>query len=164
MGTMLLNVAEGSGGLGVVVRVPGLVKPPSLVSSAVEALLLLPVEMQDMPRLDTDLSALSSTGELVLDECNALVRRDCWRSYRGGVAFEKEALKDSCSFKAEGRGVGFESGGSSTSARMSSSADRAEAVLGGTIETDRLSGIPTWLRSFGVMALGPVARDSATRV
>jgi hypothetical protein len=54
MGTMLLNMAEGSGGLGVLVRVPGLVKPPSLVSSAVEALLLLPVEMQDMPRLGTD--------------------------------------------------------------------------------------------------------------
>jgi hypothetical protein len=49
-GTMLRKVEEGGGGLGVLVRDTGLVKPPSLVNSAVVTLLLLHVETVDIPR------------------------------------------------------------------------------------------------------------------
>ena len=130
IGTMLRNVDKGSGGLGVLVLVPGLVRPPSLVSSAVEALLLLHVETHDIPRLGPEISARSSVGELVF-ECNALVKSDSLRAQREGVAFEKNALKDSWSFRPEGRGVRSKSGGSSTSAKISSSAEMVDAVLVG---------------------------------
>ena len=77
------NVDEGGGGLGVLVRDTGLVKPPSLVNSAVVALVLLQVEIVDMPRMGL-WSDCSSTGELALElACNAVVRSDCWRSQRG---------------------------------------------------------------------------------
>ena len=49
-GSMVWIIVEGSGGLGVHVLVPGLVKPPSLVKSAVETVLALHVEMHDSPR------------------------------------------------------------------------------------------------------------------
>lgn len=49
-GSMVWIIVEGSGGLGVHVLVPGLVKPPSLVKSAVETVLALHVEIQDSPR------------------------------------------------------------------------------------------------------------------
>ena len=65
IGTILWKVEGGSGGLGVHALVPGLVKPPSLVSSAVDALLLLQVDAQDMPRRKVVDSADSSIGELV---------------------------------------------------------------------------------------------------
>ena len=115
----------GSGGLGVLVRVPGLVMSPSLVSSAVDALLLLQVEVQDMPR------GTSSTGEESV-ECRAVDRSEVWRSQRG-ACFAKEPLKESCSLRAEGRGVRCKSGGSSTSANMSSSEDMAGAALVGML-------------------------------
>lgn len=74
------NVVEGNGGLGVLVRVPGLVKPPSLVSSVVDVvLLLLQVEAQESP-LDNVLDSVrSSVGELALEDCNALVKSDSLR-------------------------------------------------------------------------------------
>jgi hypothetical protein len=75
------NVVDGRGGLGVFVRVPGLVKSPSLVSSAVDAvLLLLHVEADDNPLdsvVDTGLD--SSTGDSGPEEFNALVRSDSLR-------------------------------------------------------------------------------------
>ena len=81
IGAMLRNVVDGSGGLGVLVRVPGLVKPPSLVSSAVDAvLLLLHVEADDNPLdsvVDTGLD--SSTGDPGPEEVKALVRSDSLR-------------------------------------------------------------------------------------
>lgn len=112
------------------VRVPGLVKPPSLVSSAADMLLLLQVEALDKPRRKDAVSASSSTGELVL-ECSAWVRSDSLRSHCEGLVFEKEALKESCSFSAEGLGVHSKSGGSSTSANNSSSIDITDAELVG---------------------------------
>jgi len=81
IGAMLRNVVDGSGGLGVLVRVPGLVKPPSLVSSAVDAvLLLLHVEANDNP-LDSVLdSGLDSpTGDPSPEEFKAPVRSDSSR-------------------------------------------------------------------------------------
>lgn len=84
----------GGGGLGVLVRVPGLVKPPSLVSSAADRLLLLQVEAHDKPRRRPPVSASSSTGEL-LDECSAVVKRDSFRSDAESVVLEKDALKES---------------------------------------------------------------------
>ena len=80
---MLWNVDEGGGGLGVLVRDTGLVKPPSLVSSAVVMLLLLHVETVDIPRVGL-LSDCSSTGELAFElACSAVVKSDCCRSQRG---------------------------------------------------------------------------------
>ena len=80
---MRWNVAEGSGGLGVLVRVPGLVKSPSLVNSAVVQLLLLHVETHDIPRTGL-LWFCSSTGELVFEfDLSADVRRDSLRSKIG---------------------------------------------------------------------------------
>lgn len=81
IGNMKLKVEAGRGGLGVFARVPGLVKPPSLVNSAVETLLLL---QTDMPR--TGLLYCSSMGEAALEfdcNCRAEVRRDCCWSQRG---------------------------------------------------------------------------------
>lgn len=90
---MLGNLAEGSGGLGVLVRVPGLVTSPSLVNSAVVPLLLLHVEMQDSPRLGL-LSERSSTGELAFEvDLSALVRRDSLRS-QTGFDLEKDAVEE----------------------------------------------------------------------
>jgi hypothetical protein len=82
VGNMLWNAAEGSGGLGVQGRVPGLVKPPSLVRSAVP-LLLLHVETHDMPRAGLA-SECSSTGEVVFEpDLSAEVSSDSFRSKRG---------------------------------------------------------------------------------
>jgi len=66
IGIMVLNTDEGGGGLGVLARETGLVKPPSLVRSAVVTLLLLHMDAVDMPRAGL-LSECSSTGELVLE-------------------------------------------------------------------------------------------------
>lgn len=80
---MPLKVAEGGGGLGVLVRDTGLVKPPSLVNSAVVALVQLHVETVDMPRTGLS-SECSSTGELAVELAwSAVVKRDCCRSHRG---------------------------------------------------------------------------------
>jgi hypothetical protein len=74
---MVRNVDEGGGGLGVLVRETGLVKPPSLVNSAVVTLLLLHVDTVDIPRIGL-LSDCSSTGELAFElACRALVKSDC---------------------------------------------------------------------------------------
>jgi hypothetical protein len=82
MGNMAWKAAEGRGGLGVQGRVPGLVKPPSLVRSAVP-LLLLHVETHDMPRTGLA-SEWSSTGELALEpDLSAEVRSDAFRSITG---------------------------------------------------------------------------------
>jgi len=63
-------------------RVPGLVKPPSLVRSVVP-LLLLHVEMHDMPRTGLASDRLS-TGELVVDpDLRAEVSSDSLRSQTG---------------------------------------------------------------------------------
>lgn len=81
IGAMPRNVVDGSGGLGVLDRVPGLVKPPSLVSSAVDAvLLLLRVEADDNP-LDSvvDFGLDSSTGDPGPEEFKAFVRSDSLR-------------------------------------------------------------------------------------
>jgi hypothetical protein len=94
-GNMVWIMVEGSGGLGVQVRVPGLVKPPSLVRSAVEIVLLLHVEMHDRPR-GGSLSECSSTGELVFEaDCRAEVRRDVLRSMIGFEILVKDDL-DEC--------------------------------------------------------------------
>ena len=80
IGAMLGNVVDGSGGLGVLVRVPGVVKPPSLVSSAVDAvLLLLHVEADDNPLDSVDFGLDSSTGDPDPEEFKALVRSDSLR-------------------------------------------------------------------------------------
>lgn len=64
-------------------RDTGLVKPPSLVNSAVVMLLLLHVEIVDIPRIGL-WSDCSSTGELAFElACKAVVRSDCCRSQRG---------------------------------------------------------------------------------
>lgn len=121
---MLWNTDEGGGGLGVLVRDTGLVKPPSLVRSAVVTLLLLQVEPVDIPRRGL-LMACSSTGELPLElACNALVRSDCCRSLRG---FDLEKV---VAIWSNGKGLGrWGSGGSSRSATISSS----EAMAGGAV-------------------------------
>jgi hypothetical protein len=109
-------------------RVPGLVRPPSLVSSAVEMLVLLHIETHDMPRAGL---CWSSTGELTLEvDCRAVVKSDSFRSMRG-FDLEKEACEEWRMVKGEGRGARPGSGGSSTSAGSSSSAvmDRG-SVLG----------------------------------
>jgi hypothetical protein len=80
---MARNVDGGGGGLGVLVRDTGLVKPPSLVKSAVVTLLLLHVETVDIPRIGL-LSDCSSTGEVAAElACSAVVKSDCCRSSRG---------------------------------------------------------------------------------
>lgn len=125
----------GRGGLGVLVRVPGLVKPPSLVSSAVVALLLLQVDMQDIPRR-REVESCSSSAEALVSECRALVRRDAFRSVGGGEALVKGVLK------VEGRGVRCKSGGSSTSAKRSSSEAINDATFLGWFWIVRESTIP----------------------
>jgi hypothetical protein len=90
---MARNVDGGGGGLGVLVRDTGLVKPPSLVKSAVVTLLLLHVETVDIPRVGL-LSDCSSTGEVAAElACNAVVRSDCCRSNRGFV-LAKEVVEE----------------------------------------------------------------------
>lgn len=148
-------MVEGIGGLGVQVLVPGLVKPPSLVKSAVEMVLLLHVEMHDMPR-GGSLSEWSSTGELVFEtDCSAEVKRDVLRSMAGFEIFAKELWEECWVFKGAGRGVRPCSGGSSTSAGTSSSA----AMVGGVVlmlvcivlkPTPPL--LPTWSCSFAMLA------------
>jgi hypothetical protein len=77
------KVADGGGGLGVLVREMGLVKPPSLVNSAVVTLLLLHVDTVDIPRTGLS-SECSSTGELAFElACNAVVKSDCCGSHFG---------------------------------------------------------------------------------
>lgn len=165
-GTTLRKVAGGRGGLGVLVRVPGLVKPPSLVSSAVEALLLLHVETHDIPRLRFFSSGSSSIGEVAF-ECRAEVRSDsfCWQR---GMYLEKEALKESWSFRMEGRGVRSKSGGSSTSANNSSSRDTASVLFVAVFCMVRFSGVlcrPIYSGSFcamiGVVRLKRAEMESA---
>jgi hypothetical protein len=127
-GSMVWIMVEGSGGLGVHVLVPGLVKPSSLVRPAVEMVLLLHVEMHDMPR-GGSLSDSASTGELVFEaDCNAEVRSDVLRSIPG---FEEIFVNDDECWilRGAGRGVRPCSGGSSTSAGTSSSA----AMVGGIV-------------------------------
>lgn len=127
MGTMLANVEEGGGGLGVLVRVPGLVQPPSLVSSAMEAvLLLLQVEAHDIPRLGAVVSKYSSVGEST-GEWNALVNKDVLRSLCAGAVFSYAFLKDICRSIWERETCGW-SGGSSTSATTSSSECAVDAT------------------------------------
>lgn len=96
MGTILANEDEGGGGLGELVRVPGLVQPPSLVSSAMDVpLVLLQTEAQDNPRLKVVDSEYSSVGEGV-GECNAFVSKDVLRSLGAGAVFSNALLKDNC--------------------------------------------------------------------
>lgn len=121
IGAIWWNAAEGSGGLGVLARVPGLVKPPSLVSSAAVPLLLLHVETHDRPRSSL-LSDRSSTGEVVLElHFSALVRRDSLRS-RTSLDLIKDVVDECWRVKGVGRTERSNSGGSSTSAMASSSA------------------------------------------
>jgi len=70
-----------------------------------------------------------------------VVNNDSLRSYFVGMALEKEALKESCSFKPEGRGVRSKSGGSSTSATMSSSEAWEVAMFVGWFCIARLAGV-----------------------
>jgi hypothetical protein len=119
-GNMPWKDVAGSGGLGVQGRVPGLVRPPSLVRSAVP-LLLLHVETQDMPRTGL-MSDWSSTGELVVDpDLRAEVRSDSFRS-QTGFDFVKEEVVVPWSTRGAGR-CARGSGGSSRSPMVSSSAD-----------------------------------------
>lgn len=129
VGIMLWNVAEGSGGLGVLVRVPGLVRPSSLVRSAIVPLLLLHVEAHDRPR-EGSLLGCSSTGELVWEfNLSAVVRRDSLRS-KTGFDFAKDVVDECWRVRRAGRGVVRpNSGGSSASATISSS----EAMAGGDV-------------------------------
>jgi len=148
---MLWNTAEGSGGLGVHGRVPGLVKPPSLVRSAVP-LLLLHVEMHDMPRLGLS-SNCSSAGELASEPyLSAEVRSDSLRS-RTGFDFAKEAgEEDLWRFKGAGRWARG-SGGSSNSPTASSSAmttgGAALAMLCG-VSIRNAPCLPTWCCSLAM--------------
>jgi hypothetical protein len=124
---MRWNEDAGGGGLGVLVRDTGLVKPPSLVSSAVVTLLLLHVEIVDMPRMGL-LSENSSVGELAFEPpCSAEVRSDCCRSQRG-FDLVNDVLEEYWSFSVVGRGV-RPKGGSSPSATTSSS----DVVFGGVV-------------------------------
>ena len=127
-GNMPWKAVEGSGGLGVQGRVPGLVKPPSLVRSAVP-LLLLQVETHDMPRTGLR-SEWSSTGEAVVEpDLRAEVRSDSLRS-RTSFDFVKDELSAGlCRTKGAGRWARG-SGGSSRSATGSSSAG---AMRGGDV-------------------------------
>jgi len=148
---MLWNTVEGSGGLGVHGRVPGLVKPPSLVRSAVP-LLLLHVEMHDMPRLGLS-SNCSSAGELVSEPyLSAEVRSDSLRS-RTGFDFAKEAVEDVWRFKGAGRWARG-SGGSSNSPTASSSAmttgGAALAMLCG-VSIRNAPCLPTWCCSLAML-------------
>jgi hypothetical protein len=100
VGNIPWKTAEGSGGLGVQGRVPGLVKPPSLVKSVI-ALLLLHVEIHDIPRTGLR-SECSSTGEFTFEfDLRAEVRSDSLRS-RIGFDFTKEDV-DECRVKGAGR-------------------------------------------------------------
>jgi hypothetical protein len=128
---------DGSGGLGVLVLVPGLVRSPSLVSSAVDAALLsLQFEAQDNPRDRVDSGCSSARGDCV--ECKALVKSDSLRSFAGGVVLVKvlEGIRDT-----SGREVYCKSGGSSTSARISSS-EEVKAVVVGRFMMARFSCMP----------------------
>jgi hypothetical protein len=91
---MLQNVDEGGGGLGVLVRDTGLVKPPSLVRSAVVMLVLLHVETMDIPRIGL-LSDCSSTGELVFElACSALVSREVGARSERGIDLVKDVFEE----------------------------------------------------------------------
>lgn len=98
-GSMVWIMVEGSGGLGVHVLVPGLVKPPSLVRSAVEMVLALHVEMHDRPRGGSR-SEWSSTGELVFEtDCSAVVKSDVLRSMVGFEILVKDPLGECWIFR-----------------------------------------------------------------
>lgn len=143
-GIMLWNTDEGGGGLGVQVRETGLVKPPSLVSSALVMLLLLQVEIVDMPRMGL-VSECSSVGEPAFEPvCSAVVKSDCWRSQRG-FDFVKDAVGKGCKTNAVGRGVREGSGGSSRSATMSSSAVATGGAVFGTFSMLPVSNAPRLL-------------------
>lgn len=150
---MVWIMVEGSGGLGVQVRVPGLVKPSSLVRPAVEMVLLLHVEIQDMPR-GGSLSESASTGELVLEaDCSAVVKSDVLRSMFG---FEEILVKvDECwILSGAGRGVRPCSGGSSTSAGTSSSAAMVGGIVLGVVCIVPIPAapvLPMWSCSFGML-------------
>ena len=135
-------IVEGSGGLGVHVRVPGLVKPPSLVRSAVEMVLLLHVEMHDMPR-GGSLSECSSTGELVFEaDCSADVKSEVLRSTAGFEILVKGPFEECWIFRGAGRGVRPCSGGSSTSAGISSSVAMVGGVVLGVVCTVPIPNAP----------------------
>lgn len=120
MGNMPWKAVEGSGGLGVQGRVPGLVRPPSLVRSAVP-LVLLQVETHDMPRTGLA-SECSSTGEVVVEpDLRAEVRRDSLRSQTGFDFVKDDVEEVLSSSKGAGR-CARGSGGSSRSPMVSSSA------------------------------------------
>jgi hypothetical protein len=122
IGTILAKVEEGGGGLGVLVRVPGLVQPPSLVSSAIDVVLVvLQVEADDSPRRKAVVSANSSVGE-GSGECNADVNRDVLRSLDAGAVFSNAFLNEICRTIWERETLEW-SGGSSTSATTSSSSE-----------------------------------------
>ena len=149
-------MVEGSGGLGVQVRVPGLVKPSSLVRPAVEMVLLLQVEMHDMPR-GGSLSESASTGELVFEaDCSADVKSDVLRSMFG---FEEILVNDDECWilSGAGRGVRLCSGGSSTSADTSSSAAMVGGVVLGIVcivLSPAAPVLPMWSCSFGIFVGG----------
>jgi hypothetical protein len=125
---MRWNEDGGGGGLGVLVRDTGLVKPPSLVKSAVVTLVLLQVETVDMPRMGL-LSEFSSVGEPAFESaCSAVVSSDSCRSQRG-FDLANEVLEEKWSFSVAGRGVRPDSGGSSPSATISSS----DVIFGGVV-------------------------------
>jgi len=67
IGAILWKREDGGGGLGVHVRAPGLVKPSSLVSSAVDVLVLLQVEVVDIPLRGDDEFEDSSTGDVLFE-------------------------------------------------------------------------------------------------
>jgi hypothetical protein len=141
---------DGGGGLGVLVRDTGLVKPPSLVKSAVVTLLLLQVETVDMPRMGL-LSEFSSVGEPEFESaCSAVVRSDSCGSQRG-LDLANEVLEENWSFSVAGRGVRPNSGGSSPSATMSSSDVKFGGVVLGTLcalPTSKMPGRRTGSCSF----------------
>ena len=99
------------------------------------ALLLLQVDTQDIPRR-REVESWSSSSEALGSECKALVRSDAFRSVGGGVALVNGGLK------VEGRGVRCKSGGSSTSAKRSSSEAINEAIFVGWFWIVRESTIP----------------------
>lgn len=150
-------MVDGSGGLGVHALVPGLVRPPSLVRSAVEIVLLLQVEMHDMPR-GGSLSEWSSTGELVFEaDCSAVVRSDVLRSMVGFEILVKEVFEECWIFRGAGRGVRPCSGGSSASAGTSSSAAMVGGIVLGVLCVVLVPAapvLPMWFCSFAIFTSG----------
>lgn len=120
-GAKLVKVALGYGGLGVFVRA-GLVSPPSLVSSAVDArLALLIIDRRRARSFEICISDLRISAS-VGDVWKAFVNRDTLRVLSGRTS---DFWKSGCG----GSRRGVISGGSSTSAARSSSAIAGEVAV-----------------------------------